>query len=80
VPKLHWTINSDVLNLIRHGKIHPRRGIAAADGDCIVFADGTREAFDVVVFATGYHIDFPFFDRGFIGSGARRSRSHSISK
>ena len=30
------------------------------------FADGSSEDFDTVIFATGYKISFPFFDKSFI--------------
>ena len=30
------------------------------DGDGVVFADGTREQLDAIVWATGYNISFPF--------------------
>ena len=31
------------------------------DGKDVVFADGSREQIDVIVWATGYDIAFPFF-------------------
>ncbi len=36
------------------------------DGRDVVFADGKREAFDTIIWATGYRMRFPFFDAGFI--------------
>jgi len=56
----HPTLNSDLLNALRHGIVHPRPGIARLDGESIVFEDGRREAFDVLVYATGYRISVPF--------------------
>lgn len=64
--EMHPTLNSDILSLIRHGKVHPKGGIKAANGERIVFEDGTAELFDVVIWATGYRIHFPYFDRSFI--------------
>lgn len=58
----HPTINQDLLPLMRHGRIQARPAIAHLDGDGVVFSDGRREAFDVIVAATGYWIRFPFFD------------------
>ena len=40
----------------------PRRDIARLDGDTVHFEDGTSSDFDVIVYATGYNITFPFFD------------------
>jgi dimethylaniline monooxygenase (N-oxide forming) len=39
-------------------EVRPR--ISAYAGDRIVFSDGREEEADAVVFATGYHINFPF--------------------
>lgn len=57
----HLTVNSELLYYIRHGEIHPRPGVACFDGEHVVFTDGRREPFDVVIAATGYRVSFPFF-------------------
>lgn len=62
----HPTLNSDLLDFIRHGRIHPRPAVESLDGDDVVFADGSRESFDIIVAATGYRTVFPFFDASFI--------------
>jgi hypothetical protein len=62
----HITINSELLYYIRHGEIHPRPGVACFDGDDVIFADGRREPFDLVIAATGYRVSFPFFDEGLV--------------
>ncbi|GAB4200800.1 MAG: NAD(P)-binding domain-containing protein [Wenzhouxiangellaceae bacterium] len=58
----HPTLNQDLLPLIRHGRIQPRPGIRELAGDEVVFSDGRREAYDIIVAATGFWIRFPFFD------------------
>lgn len=58
----HITLNSELLYFIRHGEIEPRPGIARFDGEHVIFTDGRREPFDIVIAATGYKISFPFFD------------------
>lgn len=60
VLEMHPTLNSELLYFIRHGKVHPRPGIARLDGDAVVYADGRREAFDTLIWATGYRTHFPF--------------------
>jgi len=35
--------------------------IERLDGSAVVFTDGSREEIDVIVWATGYDISFPFF-------------------
>ncbi len=64
VLEMHPTLNSELLDRLRHGTIAPRPGIAAFDGPAVRFVDGTVEGFDTVIFATGYRTRFPFFDAG----------------
>lgn len=52
----HPSMNSDLLNFLKLGKITPHPDISKFDGSTVEFVDGKREAFDVVVFATGYYI------------------------
>jgi hypothetical protein len=66
VTKGHPTLNSELLYKIRHGKVHPRRGIAQIKGQTVRFTDGREEIFDTIVAATGYKIALPFFARDFI--------------
>ncbi len=44
------------------GDIIPKPNVARLDGDTVHFEDGTSDTFDVIVYATGYNITFPFFD------------------
>lgn len=62
----HPTVNSDVLDFIRHGRIHPRKAIAKWSGLDVTFVDGRVEAFDIVCACTGYWTTFPFFDTALI--------------
>jgi Flavin-binding monooxygenase-like len=67
-PPLHQhpTLNSDLIDYIRHGRIAPRAGIAQFDGDTVVFKDGSRADYDIVVACTGFYITLPFFKPDFI--------------
>lgn len=62
----HPTINSEIFNKIRHGKIHPRSAIQGISGQTVHFTDGSSQEYDVIIAATGYTISFPFFDANFI--------------
>ncbi|CAM3590770.1 flavin-containing monooxygenase [Nocardioides zeicaulis] len=44
------------------GAITARPGIERLDGDRVVFVDGTSAPADLVVWATGYRVSFPFLD------------------
>jgi hypothetical protein len=62
----HPTLNSDLLDYVRHGRIHPRPGVARLEGKDVVFADGRREAFDIICACTGFWTTFPFFETSFV--------------
>jgi len=57
----HPSISSDVLNLVGHGRLTVRPNIQRLEEDTVRFMDGAQEAFDLIVYATGYKIRFPFF-------------------
>ena len=59
----HPIINSQLLYLIGHGDIAPKPDIARLDGSQVCFTDGSREEIDIIVWAIGYRISFPFIDR-----------------
>lgn len=62
----HPTANSELLYMLRHGKIHPRPDIEYFDGLTVHFKDGKAEDFDCIIAATGFNITFPFFDKKLI--------------
>ena len=64
--QVHPTINSELLYFISHGKILPRDGIERFEDDTVYFTDGKKEVFDTIIFATGYKVSFPFFEKDFI--------------
>ena len=62
ILQTHATINSELLYFIKHGKIKPQKNISKFSDNFVEFEDGNKEEFDIVLFATGYKIKFPFFD------------------
>lgn len=56
----HPLVSSQLVSLLAHGDVQVRPGIDHADGDSIVFTDGSREQVDVVVMATGYRSPIPY--------------------
>src|SRR5258708_33111669 len=58
--EMHPTLNSNFLKVLRGGAVIPRVGIARLNGNGIEFRDGTVEAFDAIIWATGFHTVFPF--------------------
>ncbi|MFC4295777.1 flavin-containing monooxygenase [Novosphingobium tardum] len=57
----HGTVSGEFLLRAGSGDIAMKPGIERLDGDGVVFTDGSREKLDVIVWATGYDIKFPFF-------------------
>lgn len=62
----HPTVNEDFFYTIRHGKIHPRPDIERLEGNTVIFNDGTKADYDVIVACTGYIISHPFFRKDFL--------------
>jgi hypothetical protein len=58
----HPSISQDFLSLAGHGKIQVKPNISQLAGKEVVFEDGTREPIDIIIYATGYKISFPFLD------------------
>ncbi len=58
----HPVVNSLVLHHVGHGDIGVRKDVERFDGEEVVFVDGSRRAYDLVVLATGYHLHYPFVD------------------
>ena len=58
----HPTISDTILSRISHGEITPRGAIDRLDGDGVVFADGTREPVDAIVWCTGYRVEADYLD------------------
>lgn len=62
----HPTVNSDLYNAVRHGKVKPKCDIEKFEGKTVYFQDGSHEEFDAVIACTGYKIKHSFFDKDFI--------------
>lgn len=65
----HPTVNSELLDGLRHGRVTPFPDVARWEGKTVHFVDGRQETFDTVVAATGYRITFPFLDRALVDFG-----------
>ncbi|WP_425954792.1 hypothetical protein [Xylanimonas sp. McL0601] len=55
----HPIVNSLVLHHLGHGDLAVRADVERFDGHHVVFRDGTRGTYDVVVLATGYRLHYP---------------------
>jgi hypothetical protein len=64
----HPTLSDDLRPLLRDGKISPRPAISGFEGRSVSFVDGSTSRADAVIFCTGYHVTFPFFDPSFVSA------------
>jgi cation diffusion facilitator CzcD-associated flavoprotein CzcO len=64
--EMHPTLNSDILNALRDGRVLPRVGIRSFEGSTVCFDAGRPEQFDVIIWGTGYRIRFPFLDKSVV--------------
>ena len=64
----HPTVSSEILLRLGSGDATAKPDVAELLGDRVRFADGSVEEVDVIVYATGYNISFPFFDPAFLSA------------
>jgi len=64
--EMHPTINTELLNYLKLGKIFPHPDIKSFYKTGVEFVDGTKVEVDIVVFATGYHIGVPMVQKGLL--------------
>jgi dimethylaniline monooxygenase (N-oxide forming) len=63
----HPTVSQDLIGLAKSGKIRIVGNVARLDGNAVAFADGSTVKADVIIYATGYNIAFPFLDTSIVG-------------
>ncbi|XP_068950635.1 flavin-containing monooxygenase 5-like [Petaurus breviceps papuanus] len=56
------TFGDDMPNLIISGRLLVKPNVIEFTENMAIFEDGTEEEIDVVIFATGYALDFPFLE------------------
>ncbi|MEO6028456.1 MAG: NAD(P)-binding domain-containing protein [Candidatus Binatia bacterium] len=56
----HPVLNTQVFHYLSHGDLAMKPDVSRFDGEVVHFADGTSEAFDVVLCATGFRHEVPF--------------------
>jgi cation diffusion facilitator CzcD-associated flavoprotein CzcO len=64
----HPTLSADFLGRVAQREVTWKPEIAALAEDRVRFVDGREEPIDVIVWATGYKVTFPFFDPDFISA------------
>ncbi len=59
-------VNSQLLHWIQHGRAAVAPELTCIDGTTVQFADGTRRTIDTIIWATGFHVSFPFLEPGLL--------------
>jgi hypothetical protein len=68
----HPTVSSELLLRLGSGDAVAKPNISELRGGEVAFDDGTSEEVDVIIWATGYNITFPFFDEDFFSAPDNR--------
>jgi amino acid transporter len=58
----HPIMNTQVLHYLAHGDLTAKGDVREFHADSVVFADGSEETVDLVLFATGYDYAIPYVD------------------
>jgi cation diffusion facilitator CzcD-associated flavoprotein CzcO len=81
------TICDPLLDSLESGAVVARPGIERFEGKELVFRDGSRERADVVLYATGYHLRYPYLPADLVDTrdddlvlflGALHPRRHDL--
>lgn len=64
----HPTQSAELPLRLTSGDVTPKPNVTRLDGRTVHFDDGTASDFDVIIYATGYNITFPFFDEELISA------------
>ncbi|GAW54861.1 flavin-containing monooxygenase [Nocardioides sp. PD653] len=58
----HPIVNTLILHHLGHGDLAVRPDVRRFAGGDVDFVDGSSQAYDLIVLATGYHLHYPFLD------------------
>jgi cation diffusion facilitator CzcD-associated flavoprotein CzcO len=70
----HPTACTTYLDHIVHGRIATKPGITRLEGKRVYFDDDTSEEIDLLIWATGFRVNFPFIDDSYILDAQGRSK------
>lgn len=62
ILETHPIVNSQLIYYIGHGDIKIKPDVVELCGGSVRFADGSLEPIDLIIYATGFKISFPFID------------------
>ena len=65
----HPVLNSQILHSLSHGDVRVKPDVSGAEDKRILFADGSTEEIDLLIFATGYERKIPVLPRELLAEG-----------
>lgn len=68
----HPIVNSQLLYYVGHGEIIVKPDVAELLGDRVRFVDGSEAPIDLIIYATGFRLSFPFIDHKYLNWKAGR--------
>jgi cation diffusion facilitator CzcD-associated flavoprotein CzcO len=68
----HPIVNSQILHSLGHGAVQAKPDVEELRGREVRFKDGTTEPIDLIIYATGYRVCFPFLGPRVLGNGDER--------
>lgn len=70
----HPIVNAEVLDEIRRGRVIPKPDVRELCGNKVLFADGSAEDVDTIIYATGYRISYPYMDQSHLNGAKGKPR------
>lgn len=64
----HPTVSDELFSRLASGHVRAKPHIVERRGTRVRFADGSEEPVDAIIYATGYRVSFPFFERDFVAA------------
>jgi len=73
-PFFHFFVNKNgkVLDLVDYKRLVPKAGIVGCKGKEVVFSDGTKQEFDLIIMSTGYKVSYPFLPKRYADVSIRQ--------
>jgi len=72
--RLHVTSNGTIVNDIAYHRVDLKQDIERIEGKRIFFNDGSSDAFDALIAATGYKVSLPYLAEGLIDGDPENNR------
>jgi dimethylaniline monooxygenase (N-oxide forming) len=64
----HPSGSDQIFTALRRGRITPKPNIAELHANSVTFTDGSTVDADLVIYCTGYNVEFPFFEPSYISA------------